>query len=77
MVTQTEVHPHYQILCAYSQSRPTLRPHGLQTVRQEYWRGLPFPSPGDFPELGIGPMSPALEGRFFTTATWEVEVKSR
>ena len=27
--------------------------------RQEYWGGLPFPSPGDPPDLGIKPMSPA------------------
>ena len=35
--------------------------------RQEYWSGLPFPSPGDFPDPGIEPMSPALVGEFFTT----------
>jgi len=35
--------------------------------RQEYWSGLPFPSPGDLPDPGIEPMSPALVGRFFTT----------
>ena len=35
--------------------------------RQEYWSGLPFPSPGDRPSLRIEPMSPALAGRFFTT----------
>ena len=35
--------------------------------RQEYWSGLPFPSPGDLPDLGIKPMSSALAGRFFTT----------
>ena len=29
--------------------------------RQEYWSGLPFPSPGDLPNLGIEPRSPALE----------------
>ena len=34
---------------------------------QEYWSGLPFPSPGDLPHLGIEPMSPALAGSFFTT----------
>ena len=34
---------------------------------QEYWSGLPFPSPGDLPDLGIKPVSPALAGRFFTT----------
>ena len=43
--------------------------------RQEHWSGLPFPSPGDPPTLGIKPaslISPALAGRFFTTsATWE------
>ena len=30
-------------------------------TRQEYWTGLPFPSPGDFPNLGIDPGSPALQ----------------
>ena len=29
--------------------------------RQEYWSGLPFPSPGDLPEPGIEPRSPALQ----------------
>ena len=36
--------------------------------RQEYWSGLPFPSPGDLPNPGIEPsslMSPALAGSFF------------
>ena len=28
--------------------------------RQEYWSGLPFPSPGDLPSPGIEPGSPAL-----------------
>ena len=28
--------------------------------RQAYWSGLPFPSPGDLPDLGIEPVSPAL-----------------
>ena len=43
--------------------------------RQEYWSGLPFPSPGDLPDTGIKPaslLSPALTGKFFiTSATWE------
>ena len=37
---------------------------------QEYWNGLPFPSPGHLPNPGIEPaslMSPALAGGFFTT----------
>ena len=29
--------------------------------RQEYWSGLPFPSPGDLPNLGIEPVSPTLQ----------------
>ena len=32
--------------------------HGI--IRQEYWSGLPFPSPGDLPNPGIEPRSPAL-----------------
>ena len=38
--------------------------------RQEYWSGLPFPSPGDLPDPGIEPASlasPALAGGFFTS----------
>ena len=35
--------------------------------RQEYWSGLPFPSPEDLPDPGIKLTSPALAGRFFTT----------
>ena len=35
--------------------------------RQAYWSGLPFPSPGDLPDPGIEPKSPALAGGFFTT----------
>ena len=34
--------------------------------KQEYWSGLPFPSPGDLPNPGIKPASPALTGGFFT-----------
>ena len=29
--------------------------------RQEHWNGLPFPSPGDLPNPGIKPRSPALQ----------------
>ena len=35
--------------------------------RQEYWIGLPFPSPGHHLNLGIEPMFPALAGGFFMT----------
>ena len=42
----------------------------MEFSRQEYWSGLPFPTPGDLPDPGIKPTflpSPALAGRFFTT----------
>jgi len=35
--------------------------------RQEYWNGLPFSTPGDLPDPGIEPASPALAGKFLTT----------
>ena len=35
--------------------------------RQEHWSGLPLPPPGDHPNPGIEPMSPALESGFLTT----------
>ena len=44
-----------------AQACPTLHdPHGLSMKfsRQEYWRGLPFPSPGDLPDPGIKLGSP-------------------
>ena len=46
--------------------------------RQEYWSGLPCPSQGDTPDLGIKPkslMSPALAGGFLTASTtWEAPI---
>ena len=44
--------------------------------RQQYWHGLPFPSPGDLPHPGWNPhlLSPALASGFFaTSATWEAQ----
>ena len=35
--------------------------------RQEYWSGLPFPSPGDLPDPGTEPGSPALEADALTS----------
>ena len=35
-------------------------PQSMGFSRQEYWSGLPFPSPGDLPNPGIEPGSPAL-----------------
>ena len=47
----------------------SVQSHGMQPTRllfhefsrQEYWGGLPFPSPGDLPDSGIKPMSPTLQ----------------
>ena len=36
-------------------------PPSMEFSRQEYWSGLPFPSPGDLPDPGIEPQSPALQ----------------
>ena len=53
-----------------TQSCPTLvtpqtsarqAPLSMGFSRQEFWSGLPFPSPGDLPNLGIEPGSPALQ----------------
>ena len=49
-------------------SPPGSSVHGF--CKQEYWSGLPFPTPGDLPDPGIEPTSPAssaLAGGFFTT----------
>ena len=47
--------------------------HGI--LRQEYCSGLLYPPPGDFPDPGVEPESPAspelAEGFFTTSATWE------
>ena len=42
-------------------------PLSMGFSRQEYWSRLPFPSPGDLPDPGIKPASPALACGFFTT----------
>ena len=36
-------------------------PLSMEFSRQEYWTGQPFPFPGDLPEPGIEPKSPALQ----------------
>ena len=42
-------------------------PLSMEFSRQEYWSGLPFPSPGDLPDPGIEPRSPALEADVLTS----------
>ena len=51
--------------------------HGLP--RQEYWNGLPFPSPGDLLNPGIkrgSLMSPALAAPFFTTSATNMAIRN-
>ena len=42
-------------------------PPSMGFSRQEYWSGLPFPSPGDLPDPGIKPGSPGLEADALTS----------
>ena len=42
-------------------------PPSMGFFRQEYWSGLPFPSPGDLPNPGIEPGFPALEANALTS----------
>ena len=52
-------------------------PLSIEFSRQEYWSGLPFPTPRDLPNPGIKPVflvSPTLAGGFFTTSiTWVIQ----
>ena len=42
-------------------------PQSVGFSRQEYWSGLPFPSPGDLPNPGIEPRSPTLQADTLTS----------
>ena len=42
-------------------------PLSMGILSQEYWSGLPFPSPGEIPDPGIEPAYLALAGGSFTT----------
>ena len=42
-------------------------PPSMGFSRQEYWCRLPFPSPGDLPDPGIEPRSPALQADSLTS----------
>ena len=58
--SESEVAQSYPTLCppwtvAYQ------APPSMGFSRQECWSGLPFPSPGDLPEPGLEPRSPALQ----------------
>ena len=49
-------------------------PLSMGFSRQEYWSGLPFPSPGDLPNPGIKPGSPAWQADALSS---EPDVKSK
>ena len=51
------------ILCALRE------PPLMGFSRQDYWSGLPFPSPGDLPDPGIEPRSPTLQADAFNRCT--------
>ena len=44
-------------------------PVSMEFSRQEYWNGLPLPSPGDLPDLGIEPWSPVLQANSLPSET--------
>ena len=68
--------------CVYAQSCQTLcdwwtiafqAALSMGFSRQEYWHGLPFPSPGALPNPGVEPASltsPTVTGGFFTTSAF-------
>ena len=52
-------------------------PLSVEFSRQEYWSGLPFPTPGDLLNPKIEPeflIFPALSGRFFTTRATQIKI---
>ena len=58
-------------LCATLWTVNLQSPLSMGFSRQEYWRGLPYPPPGNLPNPGIEPAylkSPTLAGRFFATS---------
>ena len=72
----------FMLCCAVlscSVASDSLRLHGLQLSRllcpwgfsrHEYWSGFPCPSPGDLPNPGIKPRSPALQSILYQLSYW-------
>ena len=50
-------------------------PLSMESSRQDYWSGLPFPSPGDLSNPGIEPRSPALQADSLWSEPLLIEVK--
>ena len=53
--------------CSLPGSSAYQAPLSMGFSRQEYWSGLPFPSPGDLPNPGLKPGSPALQADALTS----------
>ena len=49
------------VVDTWRKGRAHQAPPSMGFSRQGYWNGLPFPSPGDLPDPGIEPVSPALQ----------------
>ena len=56
-----ELLSHVRLFCDPLDYSPPGSSLSIEFFRQGYWRGLPFPSPGDLPDQGIKPRSPALQ----------------
>ena len=52
-------------------------PPSMGFSRQECWSGLPFPSPGDLPDPGMEPGSPALQADSLPSVSQSVQSLSR
>ena len=49
----------------------------MRFSRQEYWSGLPFPPPGDLPDPGIEPGSPALQADALLSEGFKYYIKTK
>ena len=49
-------------------------PPSMELSRQQYWSGLPFPSPGDLPNPGIEPGSPTLQADALPSEPWREDL---
>ena len=64
---RSEVAQSYPTLCDPVNCVAHQAPLSMGFSRQEYWSGLPFPSPEDLPNPGIKPRSPALQADTLTS----------
>ena len=71
---------HAQLCPTLCDPQDPLAPPFTGFPRQEYWSGLPFPSPGDLPDPGIepaSPVSPVLQANSSHCTTWEAGFHER